>query len=144
MAALAILGLILVGVMQYSRTRRLPVKAIDKTSPLPPTEPKPRDVARRPLAKSDKPPNAPKPDAAKRTKEETKKPTKPAGSAGFRPIFNSRDLAGWDGMLEDYEVRDGVIRSHSPRRTVIFFARTFTDFVGASSSGSRPAATAGW
>ena len=32
-------------------------------------------------------------------------------------------------MLEEYEVRDGVIRSRSPRRTVIFFARSFTDFV---------------
>ena len=129
MAVLAILGLILVGVMQLSRARRTPVKAIGETRPLPAAEPKPRDVARRSPAKSDQPPDSPEPAVAERTPAKTKKSTRPAGSAGFRPIFNGRDLTGWGGMLEEYEVRDGVIRSRSPRRTVIFFARSFTDFV---------------
>ncbi len=129
MAVLAVLGLILAGLMQYSRNRRVPVEATGEPNPLLAPEPKPRDAAGRSPEESRKPPSTPVPPIAKPAPAKARKSTRPAGSAGFRPIFNGRDLAGWNGMLDEYAVRDGVLRSRSPRRTVIFFAGSFTDFV---------------
>jgi hypothetical protein len=129
MAVLAVLGLILVGLMQYSRARRVPVKAIGEPNSLLAPEPKPREAARRSTGESGEPPGSPEPAVAEATPAKARESTRPAGSAGFRPIFNGRDLAGWSGMLEAYQVRDGVLRSGSPRRTVIYFDRSFRDFV---------------
>jgi hypothetical protein len=36
-----------------------------------------------------------------------------AADADFKPIFNSRDLAGWDGDHRFWSVRDGVIRGET-------------------------------
>jgi hypothetical protein len=33
------------------------------------------------------------------------------GGEGWKPIFNGQDLSGWQGPLEQYEVRDGAIFS---------------------------------
>jgi hypothetical protein len=129
MAALAVLGLVLVGLTLHSRARRMPVKAVDQMNPRVAPEPKPRDLAGRSPAKSEEPPSPPEPAVAEPTPAKPTKSMRPADSTGFRPIFNGRDLTGWSGMLDDYEVRDGILRPRSPRRTVIFFAGSFTDFV---------------
>lgn len=36
-----------------------------------------------------------------------------AADAGFKPIFNGRDLAGWDGDARYWSVRDGVLRGET-------------------------------
>jgi serine/threonine protein kinase len=129
MAVLAVLGLILIWAIQHSRARRVPARATGETTPRVEPAPKPRNVAERSPAKSEQPPSPPRPSVAKPTPATTKKSARPAGTAGYQPIFNGKDLTGWSGMLDEYEVRDGVIRSRSPHRTVIFFARSFADFV---------------
>jgi hypothetical protein len=92
-------------------------------------EPKPRGLAGQSPAMSEKSPSTPEPAVAEPTPAKVTRSTMPAGSTDYRPIFNGRDLTGWSGELDEYEVRDGVLRSRSPRRTVIFFARDLTDFV---------------
>jgi serine/threonine protein kinase len=56
MVVLAVLGLILVGVVQYSRSRRAPTQAIDNTSPRLAPEPRPRGVSEPSPAETEKPP----------------------------------------------------------------------------------------
>ena len=33
-----------------------------------------------------------------------------AAEEGFKPIFNGKDLSGWEGLAGAWEVRDGAIR----------------------------------
>ena len=37
------------------------------------------------------------------------------GAEGFRSIFNGKNLAGWAGPIENYEVVDGVLRASRTR-----------------------------
>ena len=48
----------------------------------------------------------------------------PAAEAEFHPIFNGRDLAGWDGDARFWSVRDGAIRGETALGTMTV-ANTF-------------------
>jgi serine/threonine protein kinase len=125
---LVIVGSILAWAIRFHRAPRNPSTAIGTTSPRLVLEPKSGAVPAKPTTKPDRSPRPPEPPPTKRTPAGPKTSAKSAEPAGFTPIFNGKDLAGWDGMIEDYEVGDGVIRSRSTRRTIIFFPMSFTDF----------------
>ena len=46
--------------------------------------------------------------------DNTKKPV--ARQTGFKPIFNGKDLTGWDGDPAYWTVEDGAITGHDGRQ----------------------------
>lgn len=48
---------------------------------------------------------------------------------GFEPIFNGRDLTGWKGPVDDYEVVDGAIRCKPGKGGVLHTEKKYADFV---------------
>lgn len=48
---------------------------------------------------------------------------------GFEPIFNGRDLSGWKGAVDNYEVRDGAMVCRPGKGGVIFTEEEYEDFV---------------
>jgi len=50
-------------------------------------------------------------------------------AAGFAPLFNGRDLNGWKGEVDNYEVRDGAIVCKPGQGGVIHSADEYGDFV---------------
>jgi len=48
---------------------------------------------------------------------------------GFQPIFNGRDLSGWAGAVDNYEVRDGAIVCREGKGGVLFTEGQYDDFV---------------
>ena len=48
---------------------------------------------------------------------------------GFVSIFNGRDFSGWDGPVENYEVKDGAIVCKPKMGGTIFTQREFTNFI---------------
>ncbi|MFV1964003.1 MAG: DUF1080 domain-containing protein [Pirellulaceae bacterium] len=48
---------------------------------------------------------------------------------GFQPIFNGRDLEGWAGAVDNYEVRDGAIVCRPGEGGVLFTEEEFGDFM---------------
>jgi hypothetical protein len=48
---------------------------------------------------------------------------------GFQPIFNGRDLAGWTGAVENYEIRDDSIVCRPAKGGVLFTEEQYEDFV---------------
>src|SRR3954447_9261006 len=51
------------------------------------------------------------------------------GSEGFKPIFDGKDLEGWAGATENYEVKDGAIVCKPGHGGVIYHDKEFADFV---------------
>ena len=51
------------------------------------------------------------------------------GGKGFEPIFNGKDLEGWAGPVEGYEVVDGSLRCKSGAGGTIYFNKEYADFV---------------
>ena len=51
------------------------------------------------------------------------------GDEGFDRVGNGRDLEGWDGAVESYEVKDGAIVCKPKKGGVLFTKREFSDFV---------------
>jgi hypothetical protein len=51
------------------------------------------------------------------------------GAAGFQPIFNGQDLAGWAGPVDHYEVSGGVLRCKPHQGGVIYYDKELTDFI---------------
>ena len=51
------------------------------------------------------------------------------GGDGFREVFNGKDFTGWDGPIDQYEVRDGAIVCKPKKGGNIFTKEEFTDFV---------------
>lgn len=47
----------------------------------------------------------------------------------FEPLFNGKDLAGWKGETESYEVRDGVLACKKGKSGVLFTERAVKDCV---------------
>ncbi|MDP2896151.1 MAG: DUF1080 domain-containing protein [bacterium] len=47
---------------------------------------------------------------------------------GFDPIFKGRDLEGWEGPVENYEVRDGSIVCKENKGGTIYTKEEFSDF----------------
>jgi len=48
---------------------------------------------------------------------------------GFTPLFNGRDMAGWQGKVEGYEVVDGVMHCKPGARGSVFTTAEYDDFV---------------
>jgi hypothetical protein len=53
----------------------------------------------------------------------------PAADAGFKPIFNGKDLSGWEGNASFWSVRDGAITGQSTPTKVVD-ANTFIIWKG--------------
>jgi hypothetical protein len=49
--------------------------------------------------------------------------------AGFKSIFNGKDLEGWAGPIENYEVVDGAIRCKPGKGGTPYYNEEFSDFV---------------
>ncbi|MGE0759026.1 MAG: DUF1080 domain-containing protein [Pirellulaceae bacterium] len=49
--------------------------------------------------------------------------------AGFVSLFNGQDLSGWQGAVENYEVRDGAIACKTGRGGVLYTNEKYGDFV---------------
>ena len=50
-------------------------------------------------------------------------------AAGFQSIFNGRDLTGWAGPVENYEVKDGAIVCKPNQGGTIYTEAEFTNFI---------------
>jgi len=48
---------------------------------------------------------------------------------GFKRIFNGRDFEGWDGPVQNYEVRDGAIVCKEHKGGTIYNKEEYSDFV---------------
>jgi len=48
---------------------------------------------------------------------------------GFKAVFNGRDFTGWDGPVDQYEVKDGAIVCRPKKGGNIYTKEEFTDFV---------------
>ena len=48
---------------------------------------------------------------------------------GFQPIFNGRNLNGWTGATEGYEVRDGALTCRQGSGGTLFTKKQYRDFV---------------
>jgi hypothetical protein len=51
------------------------------------------------------------------------------GNDGFTPLFNGRDLDGWQGATESYEVADGAVVCKPGKGGNLFTKDEFADFV---------------
>lgn len=49
--------------------------------------------------------------------------------AKFEPLFNGKDLKGWKGAVDNYEVKDGAIVCKPKKGGVLFSEQTFDDFI---------------
>jgi mannose-6-phosphate isomerase-like protein (cupin superfamily) len=62
----------------------------------------------------------------------SKETVPPADEAGFMPLFNGKDLAGWEGNPERWTAQDGQLIGRSPGMKQYDFlatTRTFGDFI---------------
>jgi hypothetical protein len=50
-------------------------------------------------------------------------------AAGFTSLFNGKDLAGWTGAADNYEVVDGAIQCKAGKGGVLHTAEEYSDFV---------------
>ncbi|MCX8156558.1 MAG: DUF1080 domain-containing protein [Verrucomicrobiae bacterium] len=49
--------------------------------------------------------------------------------AGFTPLFNGRDFTGWQGPLDNYEIKDGAIVCKPGKGGTIYTKEEYGDFV---------------
>jgi len=54
-----------------------------------------------------------------------------AADSGFKPLFNGKDLAGWQGKTNLWSVRDGVITGQTTSEADLPTANTFLVYKGA-------------
>lgn len=50
------------------------------------------------------------------------------GDEGYRPIFNGRDLAGWTGAVDSYEVKDGAVMCKPGKGGTLYTQEEYSDF----------------
>jgi hypothetical protein len=48
---------------------------------------------------------------------------------GFEPIFNGQDLTGWEGAVENYEVKDGAVVCKPGKGGAVYTAEEYGDFI---------------
>ncbi len=48
---------------------------------------------------------------------------------GFMSLFNGRDLTGWAGPVDEYEVRDGAICCRPGKGGTIYYNQVYADFI---------------
>jgi len=51
------------------------------------------------------------------------------GDEGFAPVFNGKDFDGWDGPLDNYQVKDGAILCKPGKGGTIYTKQEYGDFV---------------
>lgn len=51
------------------------------------------------------------------------------GDEGFTSIFNGKDLTGWTGPLEDYEIIDGAVRCKKGKGGLLLHDKEYSNFV---------------
>jgi hypothetical protein len=51
------------------------------------------------------------------------------GESGFEPLFNGKDLAGWNGPTHDYEIVDGAIQAKKGRGGNLLTDQQYDNFV---------------
>lgn len=51
------------------------------------------------------------------------------GDEGFQPVFNGKDLTGWSGSADNYDVVDGAIGCKAGKGGVLHTAAEYGDFV---------------
>lgn len=51
------------------------------------------------------------------------------GEANFKPVFNGKDLTGWSGPLDNYEIINGAIGCKAGKGGTIFTEKEYGDFV---------------
>lgn len=51
------------------------------------------------------------------------------GEDGFSPLFNGKDLAGWQGATNAYFVKDGVLISKKETHGDLFTAKEYSNFI---------------
>jgi hypothetical protein len=51
------------------------------------------------------------------------------GADGFHSIFNGQHLADWAGSIENYEVKDGVLKCKEHKGGTIYYNHELTDFM---------------
>ena len=51
------------------------------------------------------------------------------GNQGFESVFNGKDLSGWIGAVDNYEVVDGAIRCKKGKGGNLFTKKVYGDFV---------------
>lgn len=49
-------------------------------------------------------------------------------ASGYRSLFNGKDMAGWGGAVENYEVVDGALQCKKGKGGVLYTDETFEDF----------------
>jgi len=59
----------------------------------------------------------------------TSLPLTAADNDGFVSIFNGKDFTGWEGPVENYEVKDGAIACKAGKGGTIFTKEEYADFV---------------
>src|SRR5882757_6071818 len=52
-----------------------------------------------------------------------------ADDDGFVSIFNGKDFTGWDGPVDNYEVKDGAIVCKPGKGGTIFTKEEYADFI---------------
>jgi len=52
-----------------------------------------------------------------------------AGRQEFEPLFNGKDLTGWSGDVDSYEVLDGEIRCKRGKAGTLYSKEVFRNFV---------------
>ncbi len=52
-----------------------------------------------------------------------------SGDQGFETMFNGKDLEGWDGAIENYEVKDGAIVCKPHKGGILYTKPEYSDFV---------------
>jgi hypothetical protein len=60
--------------------------------------------------------------------EEARKILSEKGTAGYQPIWNGKDFAGWTGPVENYEVKDGAIVCKAGKGGTIYTNEEYADF----------------
>jgi hypothetical protein len=60
--------------------------------------------------------------------EEANRILRSHGSDGLTSVFNGRNLSGWAGALENYEVRDGAIACKPDKGGTIYWNQTLANF----------------
>jgi hypothetical protein len=60
----------------------------------------------------------------------TAAPTEKLSEEGFAPIFNGKDLTGWDGDAIHWSVKDGAIRGEATQETMVKGGNTFLIWQG--------------
>ncbi len=61
--------------------------------------------------------------------EEAAKLLSSKGGEGFRTVFNGRDFTGWDGPVDNYEVKDGAVVCKPAKGGTIYTREEYSDFV---------------